>query len=309
MSRQPLDLYSTLREMAQNDPVIQASAEILRASTDPFELAKCAELISGRLPGGPFFRARLWGKTGHLVAPNGFLNGSCERFAEVCMHTSISRGAAKQQVLLGEAIRDLEAAGQSLSGLRTADAQVFTHAAGQRKHATTYLLFANHLLREQPSLTSRSIHLHWCKQYGSRQDNLDIIKPSDWWAFSRPKWRRDPHFPGSIPGEVYANALYYFSPREGIAVDAMAGSGMLCRVYQDRSLWQKDSAFKLCAFICSIWNRVTDSYGGMMPRSLCQLVLTGSLSILLISASLSTCIVVVWLRRKTTMSTLQSCRK
>jgi hypothetical protein len=74
---------------------------------------------------------------------------------------------------------------------------------------------------------------------------LDIIKPSDWWAFGNPKWEQPEGFPGSIPGEIYANALYYFAPREGIAVDPMAGSGMLRRVYNDRRHWQKDSDFQL----------------------------------------------------------------
>ncbi|MEM3432784.1 MAG: ParB N-terminal domain-containing protein [Candidatus Micrarchaeaceae archaeon] len=73
---------------------------------------------------------------------------------------------------------------------------------------------------------------------------LDIIKPSNWWSFGCPKWRQE-DFRGSIPGEIYANALYYFAPERGIAADGMAGSGMLRRVYEDRFLWQKERRFDL----------------------------------------------------------------
>ena len=74
---------------------------------------------------------------------------------------------------------------------------------------------------------------------------LDIIKPSNWWSFGQPKYRKPKDFEGSIPGEIYANALYYFAPQKGIAVDAMAGSGMLKQVYQDRERWQKELDFEL----------------------------------------------------------------
>jgi hypothetical protein len=79
---------------------------------------------------------------------------------------------------------------------------------------------------------------------GEISPDHDIIKPSNWWAFGRPKWQRV-GFSGSIPGEVYANALYYFAPEKGIAADGMAGSGMLRRVYNDRRLWQRDRTFDL----------------------------------------------------------------
>lgn len=80
---------------------------------------------------------------------------------------------------------------------------------------------------------------------GQITGELDIIKPSNWWAFGNPKYEQEDGFAGSIPGEVYANALYYFAPRRGVAIDGMAGSGMLRRVYDDRQRWQKDSNFDL----------------------------------------------------------------
>lgn len=79
---------------------------------------------------------------------------------------------------------------------------------------------------------------------GEIQPELDIIKPSNWWSFGCPKWRQE-DFRGSIPGEIYANALYYFAPEQGVAADGMAGSGMLRRVYEDRHLWQKERRLAL----------------------------------------------------------------
>lgn len=77
---------------------------------------------------------------------------------------------------------------------------------------------------------------------------IDIIKPSDWWSFGVPRWQKE-GFDGSIPGEIYANALYYFAPKRGVAVDAMGGSGTLRRVYDDRDRWQKDSGFNLDVYL------------------------------------------------------------
>lgn len=79
---------------------------------------------------------------------------------------------------------------------------------------------------------------------GEITPEFDIIKPSNWWVFGRPKWQQE-GFKGGIPGEVYANALYYFGPQRGVAIDAMAGSGMLHRVYQDRHIWQRNRQFEL----------------------------------------------------------------
>jgi hypothetical protein len=114
-----------------------------------------------------------------------------------------------------------------------------------------------------------------CQKNGSIKANLDIIKPSDWWAFSHPKWRKEEDFPGSIPGEIYTNALYYFAPQSGIAVDPMAGRGMLKRVYDDRDRWQKDSNFEL-KIKRLIYILVVALLKSMMRALLYQLKPTGS---------------------------------
>lgn len=223
-----------------------AADRVLGKSTSPMEIAACAETLAGRLPGGAYYRARLWTAVADRVAPNGFQNGAREAFREICSAVRIDADSARRLVAEGRLVKDLESdARVKLDGLRFVPPEVFTTALAQRSRAAEYLKFANKQYRKEPHLLPRALHLRWTQLNGSIRTNLDIIKPSDWWAFSHPKWRQDRSFPGSIPGEVYANALYYFAPRRGIAADAMAGSGMFRRVYRDRRWWQKDSDFDL----------------------------------------------------------------
>jgi uncharacterized ParB-like nuclease family protein len=90
---------------------------------------------------------------------------------------------------------------------------------------------------------------------GEISNEVDIIKPTNWWGIGTPFYTKDPDFDGSIPGEIYANALYYWAPQTGIAVDLMAGSGMLRRVYDDRSRWQKDRDFELDVRLFDLYPR------------------------------------------------------
>jgi len=93
------------------------------------------------------------------------------------------------------------------------------------------------MIGDRPPLTVNDAVRQYRIKMGEISADLDIIKPSNWWAFGRPKWQQE--FPGGIPGEVYANALYYFAPDSGVVADGMAGSGMLQRVYDDRTQWQQ----------------------------------------------------------------------
>ncbi len=74
-----------------------------------------------------------------------------------------------------------------------------------------------------------------------------VIKSTDNWNFSKVQWTRidDDEGFGYIPGEIYANCLWYYA-REGDTVfDPMAGSGMLLRVWDDRLSWFKDDPFNI----------------------------------------------------------------
>jgi uncharacterized ParB-like nuclease family protein len=109
----------------------------------------------------------------------------------------------------------------------------------ERRRAVIQMMLSDNA----PSSVKTAIRRHRAEK-GEIPSDMDIIKPSNWWVFGCPKWQQD-GFRGSIPGEIYANALYYFAPERGVAADGMAGSGMLRRVYDDRHRWQKERRFDL----------------------------------------------------------------
>ena len=75
----------------------------------------------------------------------------------------------------------------------------------------------------------------------AKRQHCPIIKPTDNWDITRVHYPRiDPDETyGYLPGDLYANALYYFAPAGGLVVAPMAGSGMIHHVYLDRALWAK----------------------------------------------------------------------
>jgi hypothetical protein len=76
-----------------------------------------------------------------------------------------------------------------------------------------------------------------------------FIKPTDNWNFSKVHYGRieiegeDGH--GYIPGELYANCLWYWSKPGNVVVAPMAGSGQIARVYEDRETWMRPDAWDL----------------------------------------------------------------
>jgi hypothetical protein len=72
-----------------------------------------------------------------------------------------------------------------------------------------------------------------------------IIKPTDNWNFAKVYYGRidgeDGH--GYIPGELYANCLWYWSKPADVVVAPMAGSGQIARVYEDRETWMRPKAW------------------------------------------------------------------
>ena len=74
-----------------------------------------------------------------------------------------------------------------------------------------------------------------------------VIKSTDNWNFNMIHWPRideDDGF-GYIPGEIYANCLWYYAREGDTVVDPMAGSGMLLKVWEDRHSWFKDEPFAI----------------------------------------------------------------
>lgn len=238
-----VSVIDDLRQAVDETSFYHIADSLLNESQDPAILASCAGLVSHREPGGYYFRAKFWGKTLDLISDEGDEQQQKQRFGRLCAEVGVHPIVAAKYAKMGEAINAAEATAEFR--LYSAPSAIFQNAANQKENARHYLIEAAKRMKLNASYTPTQIHIRWCQQYGSRAVNLDIIKPSDWWAFGHPKWPQLDDFPGSIPGEVYANALYYFAPKRGVAVDPMAGSGMLMRVYNDRERWQKDSNFDL----------------------------------------------------------------
>jgi hypothetical protein len=68
-----------------------------------------------------------------------------------------------------------------------------------------------------------------------------VIKSTNNWDFTRIVYPRlDPdETHGYLPGDLYANCLYYYANPGDLVVAPMAGSGMIQHVYEDRGLWTK----------------------------------------------------------------------
>ena len=223
----------------------EIAENIFNNTLNPNVLIEYSTLVSKREPGGAFYRAKFLAKAMDLLGIRGDKKRQKKYFNKLCNQVGISASSAKEYLIQGRAIEKLEQSNITASKIRNASSEILIKAQKQKKLAGEYLIEAAKNLENNMNLTPNQIHRLWCKKHGSIQSRLDIIKPSDWWAFSHPKWRKEDDFPGSIPGEIYANALYYFAPKTGIAIDVMAGSGMLKRVYDDRHRWQKNSSFNL----------------------------------------------------------------
>ena len=75
----------------------------------------------------------------------------------------------------------------------------------------------------------------------ARRQFCPMIKPTNNWDFTRilyPRLEPDETH-GYLPGDLYANALFYFAEPGDLVVAPMAGSGMIHHVYLDRALWTK----------------------------------------------------------------------
>ena len=238
------NIFSEFSKTIDNSKFFKLADKILAKEKNPEILAKCAEISKQREPGGTYYQYVFWNKA--IFELQNRYNGTTKlELTKLCKSIGLNSQTALLYSKRGGIISDTKLKEDERNSLKFADPKVFQNAIKRGPKAEKYLQHATKFLSKNSSTSPTVIHLEWCKKHGSLKDNYDIIKPSDWWAFGQPKWFKDPGFDGSIPGEIYANALYYFAPKKGIAIDPMAGSGMLKRVYEDREMWQKDSDFKL----------------------------------------------------------------
>jgi 5-methylcytosine-specific restriction endonuclease McrA len=80
---------------------------------------------------------------------------------------------------------------------------------------------------------------------GCESEFSAIIKPMDNWNFAPVFYDKvqiegnddgvESH--GYIPGEVYANAIWYYARPGDVVVEPMAGSGLIWKVWEDRRRW------------------------------------------------------------------------
>ena len=93
---------------------------------------------------------------------------------------------------------------------------------------------------------------------GRTQSSLSsIIRPTDNWSFATLQWPRIDGWDGYgyLPGDLYANCLWYYAHDGDMVVDPMAGSGMLLRVWQDRDVWMKNESRTFEIFLSDIFPR------------------------------------------------------
>ena len=74
-----------------------------------------------------------------------------------------------------------------------------------------------------------------------------LVRPTDNWSFSTLRWPRIDGWEGHgyIPGDIYANCLWYYAHNGDKVVDPMAGSGMLLRVWEHRGTWIEDVSLRI----------------------------------------------------------------
>lgn len=231
-----------LRQAATLDRFLILAQKAL-ALSDPDALANCAEMVAEREPGGWYYRAKFWAKASEQIFVRANGNGNIAIKQLLNRHNmsaaDLRRWEARNALLTQV---ESEVSAEEIKKLKRLESGVFEIAVKQGRKKEAYIKHALELRLANGACTPRQIHNDWCREHGNRRDNADIVKPSDWWAFGNPHWQVDR---GALPGEIYANALYYYAPASGVVADVMAGSGMLKKVYDDRRKWQGGMEFDL----------------------------------------------------------------
>ena len=71
-----------------------------------------------------------------------------------------------------------------------------------------------------------------------------VIRPTDNWNFATLRWPRIDGWEGHgyIPGDLYANCLWYYAREGDTVLDPMAGSGMMLKVWEERADWAEEES-------------------------------------------------------------------
>lgn len=248
----PENLFLELEKCLDNEVFYAIAEQMLEEVSDIGILIQAATFVRQRVPGGTYYSAYFWAKILTVLNKDNHSTGARLKIQEECERLRLDYSILKPAITEGSLFREVLGQITDLKILREVSPSIFENARKQKGRGAEYLIEAIRYLAQKPNISAHEVHQNWCRLHGSIRANLDIIKPSDWWAFSHPKWRQEEDFPGSIPGEVYANALYYFAPLTGVAIDAMAGSGMFKRVYDEKEKWQRDLDFQLEIYLFDI---------------------------------------------------------
>jgi ParB family chromosome partitioning protein len=88
----------------------------------------------------------------------------------------------------------------------------------------------------------------WEEEHPDHIPEFDaLIKPTDNWNFDKPRYLPDrtKEGYGYIPGDLYANCLFYWTRPGDHVVAPMAGTGQILKVYRDRATWMRPAAWDL----------------------------------------------------------------
>jgi hypothetical protein len=240
------EIKAKLQEIVDDYAFYKLMDDVIYNIGETEKIIECAEIIKNRERGGAFYHLKSW-----AIANK---QNNIKELYNISRQFGIMPATIRANIEKGNLILGAENTGANVDVLRSLPRKFFSMARKRNGKALSYILSAVDFIEskiksnDNDKITITNINKEWCAKEGSLAKNLDIIKPSDWWTFGHPKWMQEKGeegFRGSIPGEIYANALFYFGHLEGVAVDAMAGSGMFKRVYDDRLLWQKDLNFNL----------------------------------------------------------------
>lgn len=123
------------------------------------------------------------------------------------------------------------------SGLPDEQKAVLVEAVATAKEQPTARTVSS--LVKEFKLTN-NIPLYVNKRTGQEPAYSPIIKPSDNWNFANVAFERleeNDHSHGYIPGDIYANCLWYYTFDGAKVVAPMAGSGQIIKVWESRAQW------------------------------------------------------------------------